>query len=600
MCGVHSDIIDDPAQQYTVADILEMKRTHQETVARERAEHRARRTESSAQTGDSPGGLATTPRLLLIEDVPTWQRKAVRKLAQDEPETWNWICQRVGNPAEPSRVAELVDEWPDRLAEGSPHLLYAVARLAEGSAQWAAASEIWQRLGERYENIKCADHLVRAAIDADVGGDHARRKQLLEKAEKLDPDSTRLRLERLDERALSPAEQLDVLGGLHSDDPALGSLIAVHRALASMLLPDLEEADRHLVRAKELEPDSLQVRSMSINLRVQHARIALRDDRPFSLVEARTTMQEALDLRETMIRMARWEESGRLLMLAADVPALLRDPCGAQRLLEQAHSEELKAPNGAEVLGDAALRAGADELALLLTDEADPTDAVRRIRATARATLPGQRASALSTLRDMALRDGPERDLAAVARLSACLAPTRAPWDDEVATVLASGRHAGIEQRLRIMALATHGRVAAAWALAEQLPDEMWAAELRLRVAGERGNFQLLKETAQHLLAFGPDASGRLLAGLAFAKAGELERAGEVLASVAHDVNAPPIVRTDAFAGDMRTLADRGEWSQATRTWSEWQQFGRRMLDRPDDRISAWQVRIAHHARACA
>lgn len=595
MCGVHSMIIDDPAQEYSVAEVLEMKRGHEETISRERREAVARRAAGVPQD-EAPRAEGTPMRMLLLDDVPFWQRKAVRRLGEVEPGTLAWLEAEIGNPAEPGadRVVDLLRRWPPRLAEGSTDLLYAVVRIAEGSGRWDVAADVWERLAAR-EHHRRADHLVRAAIDAGVGGDAVRRERLLVEAEREDPDSPRLRLERLDDRQ-APEARLEVLGGVHSDDPPLASLIAAQRAIAALQLPDLEQAEHHLAEARELEPDSLHVRSVSVNLRVQRARIAVRDDRDFALEEARAAMLEALDLRDTMVAMGRWEESGRLLMLAADVPAVLRDPASAQRLLERGRPEELEVTDGAEVLGDAALRADADELALRFTDDVDPTDGVRRIRAAAHVGQPGQREQALATLRELALGDGPEAELAAFERLSACLPPVRAAWDEDVAAVLAGGRHDRVATGLRIMSLAASGDVMRAEELASALPREPWAAELRLRVAGVRGNHQLLERTGQEFLDFRPDASGRLLAAMGLARAGRLDRASDVLGGVAHDLNAPPMVRTDAFAALLRTLADRDAWEQASREWQSWQQLSHSQLDRPDDRVSAWQVRIVHHA----
>jgi hypothetical protein len=131
--------------------------------------------------------------------------------------------------------------------------------------------------------------------------------------------------------------------------------------------------------------------------------------------------------------------------------------------------------------------------------------------------------------------------------------------------------------------------------LAAGLPDEAWAAELRLRVACERGNHRLITQAASEFLDFNPDAAGRLLVGQGLAQAGDLDRATDILGGVAHDPNAPPVVRSDAFASLLRALAERDLWERATREWNAWQE----LASKPgagDDRVSAWQVRITHHA----
>jgi hypothetical protein len=78
------------------------------------------------------------------------------------------------------------------------------------------------------------------------------------------------------------------------------------------------------------------------------------------------------------------------------------------------------------------------------------------------------------------------------------------------------------------------------------------------------------------ILGFNPDAEGRLLAGKAFFASGDLGHAAEVCAGVAHDLNAAPIIRSDAFAALVRALAaDLGEWRRASREWGACQEHVR-------------------------
>ena len=110
------------------------------------------------------------------------------------------------------------------------------------------------------------------------------------------------------------------------------------------------------------------VKSTAISVRVQRDRIALTSDQPFSLAEALETQADALALREEMVAMGRWSESGRLLMLAADVSGMLRDLEGAEKVLRRALPEEVAAGYGPLVFGEAALRGGAPRLALELPE----------------------------------------------------------------------------------------------------------------------------------------------------------------------------------------------------------------------------------------
>jgi hypothetical protein len=137
-------------------------------------------------------------------------------------------------------------------------------------------------------------------------------------------------------------------------------------------------------------------------------------------------------------------------MLAADTSGMLRDLEGAERLLTRAMDEEVDAPDGPLVLGEAALRAGAPKLALQFADRVpNEGDGIRRIRAGAKLDLGGPaRSEGLETLEKIALSDSPEREFAAAERLAACMEPVRAPWNEQVAEVLASSQHAEVVAQL--------------------------------------------------------------------------------------------------------------------------------------------------------
>ena len=146
-----------------------------------------------------------------------------------------------------------------------------------------------------------------------------------------------------------------------------------------------------MAEAEALDPGSMSVRSTAVNVRVQRARIALTTDRAFSLAEARSAEADALALRDELIAMSRWDESGSLLMLASDIFGVLRDVEAAERLWSMRGPKSWLRAAGPHILGDAALRSGAPELALRFVKDAQPSDATTRIRATAEADLGGWR-----------------------------------------------------------------------------------------------------------------------------------------------------------------------------------------------------------------
>ncbi len=127
----------------------------------------------------------------------------------------------------------------------------------------------------------------------------------------------------------------------------------------------------------------------------------------------------------------------------------------------------------------------------------------------------------------------------------------------------------------------------------------MWAAELQLRVIGPSGAPAALIAAAEKFLRFGPDASGRLLAATALEKADQRERAGELLVTIAHEANASPITRSNAFAMLLQSLSNRELWDLARTEFAAWRQLAYH-LPRPDERISEWEVRIARHPQSSA
>jgi hypothetical protein len=597
MCRVHSAVIDDIAQSYSVADVIEMKRTHEQAVESELTSPSVPM--NSSEASDTGSGRAAAFRLLVLEDVPAWERKAVARLARSDPSALQWLQSEVGEPADPDMVAALIRRWPKQLAQGSFDLVHTVVRQAERGARWSEAADVWERLAHRAEGALRADHLVCAAVDAKVGGEPERYATLLDEAETIDPTAPRLQLVRLDEVELDrrASEQLQALEELDTEDPALASMISVQRARAAMLIPDLELAETHLQRASDLDAESIVVASMRINLHIQRARIALHEDRDFSLAETMKAKEDALALRHDLMSMGRWEESARVLMLAGDVPALLRDFPGAREIIMQATPEELAAGDGAIVLGEAALRVAATDLALTLTANAERNDAIRRIRAAATIDLlNAPDATSLQELRTIALGGGRESENAAIARLVACLPPVAAPWDEDVAQVVKGVGAERFVPSLRIYNLAATGHPDQAQTLAAELPDTMWAAELQLRVIGPSGAPAALVAAAEKFLRFGPDASGRLLAATALDKADQAERAGELLVTIAHETNASPITRSNAFATLLQSLCKRELWGLARTEFTAWKQLARD-LPRPDQRISEWEVRIARHPK---
>jgi hypothetical protein len=531
---------------------------------------------------------------LPLDDVADARQNAVSALATADPGALQWLQSEIGEPPDPNRIRRLIARWPEALA-GSSDLAVATVRHAEALGLWADAADGWEHIAAQSSNGARGDRLVRAAINAELAGDDARNQHLLTHAAELDPDCPRLRLRRLGSDS-GPRDQLARLEAIDTDDPGLGTNIACQKALASLRLGDLDAAAKHLARAKRLGPESVATRVTAINLRVQRARVALGSSQKLWLAEALSAQQDAISLRREMIAFGRWSEAGQLLMLAADVSCMLDDPEGGEQLLRGAEREELAAPGGAHVLGDAALRCDAPQLALDLTEHAERSDAITRIRAAAGVQLDGElRTDGLDVLEQLALSDSSERERAATARLAACSMPVVAAWNEQVADVLADTADAGTVARLRVMSIACSGDIAEAERRAAKLPNDAASAESRLWIALIGGQPDAITKAAKRLLAIAPDPSRRLFAATTLATAGDWQRAGEIATRIAHDPEAPPRVRAHAFVTLLRTFADRGLWDDADREWHAFRDLSTQALAGKDGRVSAWQARILHH-----
>jgi hypothetical protein len=220
-------------------------------------------------------------------------------------------------------------------------------------------------------------------MNAEIAGNFELRKQYLDRAAELDADHPRLRLE-LVSGINEPSAQLEALAGLSFEQPDQRGILEARRALAYLLLGDLEQAKAHTRRAREHAPDLIQVQTLEVNLAIQDARDAANKGEPYDSGATREAGKLVLDVRKKLLAQKRPEESARLLMLAADAALLAGDQQRAANLSAQATEDERRSATGDEALADGALRARAPGLALdLLYPDKPDNDTRRRIRAVA-------------------------------------------------------------------------------------------------------------------------------------------------------------------------------------------------------------------------
>lgn len=590
LCATHSLVIDDLTQGFSIADLVAMKEAHIESV---KNAVRQRHSTGESQLDLGPDARLGQINLDLPEDPTQWSLRSRLEVQRSDPEGAAWLRGVIGEQPTQLQVAALIEEWPARIESGSNELQVLLIREAEALGLWYEASRGWIKTSETLSDEGKADRLVRAAIDASVAGDSQERQRLLDVAEDLDPNCSRLQLERLDDGARGD-EQIEYLLGIQTpEDPKLESLLQASLCRGYLLVSDFENAAIALERAEQLQAGTVAARICRVNFEIQKARIAMLEDREFDLNLLLDARDRALELREELIGAGRWEESLRLLMLAGDVLALLKDLDAAREILSGAREEEIIQTDGPEVLGEAALRVGAPELTLQFLRGSQATPAIERIRAAADLDLNPRNQEALETLEDLAGRDGDEGDHAAAFRVMASLPPVHAPWHEPSAARLEGTEQENMMRTVRALSAVPHDPDLAK-ALASELPDEVWAAEVRVRVALGTQDQDRMAAAATEFLAFAPDQPGKILAAEALLQYGDLQNARIHSAQVAQSIHAPPKVRFDAFDLLLRALARLEEWDAALRAWESWRDLSVSEGDF-DGRLSAWQVRVYNH-----
>jgi hypothetical protein len=189
-----------------------------------------------------------------------------------------------------------------------------------------------------------------------------------------------------------------------TDDDA--TLIAAHKVLTSLRLPDMDKARTYLDEAKIHGGDTGDVKALEVNTAVHE---------------------------------------GRLRVLAADARSLLGERREASQLLAQAMPAERATPRQRVVLADSAASRALDfKLALdLLGDEQPSLADERRIRAEALGAIGTavDRDMALRTLEELVNEGGPEATEATFSRLVATCEPRRVAWYQPAEDCLVTSGH---------------------------------------------------------------------------------------------------------------------------------------------------------------
>jgi len=528
-------------------------------------------------------------RFLDADWAPQGARRSLERLAAVDAGLLARLQAEVGDPADLGRVLELVESWPAWVEEGPPELLIALARLIEQRGEWERSTKIWERAAAKNEGPERAELLVRAAISADLAGDGARHDELIAKAREIDPENPRLLLEQITQND-DVDEQLAVLDRVQTDDPELQALALLQRSIASLVGGDPAAARQLVKEAEAKAPEMLQVKLARLNVDVHEGRIAVGNDRPIDGPRLEESADRARILRRELIEQRRFEESGRVLMLGIDALLMTSQRERAGELIAEVAEEELGAMEGAEVLSEAAIRAGRAAEARRFIAAAPETPVSRRLAlyATALSGTSEEVEEAHGGLVEM-LSDEDEGVSAAASLALLSVDKPQLGWSEEAERILIENDHAKIAVGSHAIYLAEKKDHRGAMALLEPYRSERWAVEAEVRVTKLWDNSAERGAAAERLLARGPDQPMVVECGQALAAAGEQRRAAEVLVSVASSPSAPRSVRGNAYLLLMHVVGrDLGEWERVAELLDDWEK-----AMPGDPRIGSWRVALA-------
>jgi hypothetical protein len=528
------------------------------------------------------------------EWAPGRLKDLLESLREDDPETFGSLNDLLGSPPEKELVRAAAKVPPEWLRKADARVWDVFARTAESQGEWAAASEAWEQLAKRQSSLSArAGSLVSAAIAARMTENIDRYDKLIAQARAADDGHPRLVLEQLSEDT-PPAEQLAIIRELDSEDPDDLAQIAARRTMGELLTPNVAAARVSLEEVKERLPDSILAASLSISLTAQEGRLAVMEHRSLDRAALLSAAAEAESVRQRLIKQVRWSESTRLVMLRADIYALLGERPAASKILMDALAEEQRTTEQKIVLASSAAERALDwELAREFLDGADETPTTTRLRLEIKEAIgtPAERKEALCGLDRMVREAGPEAEHAAFVRLAATLGQAPTPWSDQAAVYLKEhGYERAAVQAEAFYRLQDSGYEQAVEVIAPY-SSAPWALATRLRLAlSPHAPPEAAAEAAENLLAIGPSHAARIEAAQGFGRAKNFARARQELVSVARDRGAPDSARADAYEKLMHVVGDElGDWHFAFELHTEWIQVAP-----TDNRAPKWAPRIAN------
>lgn len=559
-------------------------------------QERARELDSKSAVKAQPevgGGGAVL--VINLDWAATNVQEMLKQLQLEDQETFVRLTEAVGSPPTGESLLRLLDEQPNWLIDGDSKLWKLLALMAEKVGAWRPSMRAWVGASERDDEQRVV-LLCSASAAAGIAGDTKAEVRLREEAKLIDPENPRVRLAELDQERPGQ-ERLDQIADIVADDDQTRTHLAAHRALAALLVPDLEITRRELAVLEEIAPDSAMTSAIAVNLAVQAERLNLIAGLPIDAASLRTARAEGLKLRDRLLAQKRFSESGRMLMLAADATALLGERERAANLLRETDAAELATPQIAEVLASAAAGRALDyRLARDLIAHAPTSEGKRFLEAEILEEIGNaeERAEALQTLEEIVAQGEDNASEAAFLRIAATLGGRPAKWSPEAAQYLRDHGHTKAAVVGEVMyRIKRHADYPGAEALLRPHLHHIWAKAQWLRMEIQHGRWGPMKEAADRLMEVGPSQELQLEAGRAYAKSRHYERAQEVLTRLARDPGAPFPVRTEAYRLlVIVAVKELEDWNLAATFHQEWTE-----LDPGNPDASALAVQIANRRR---
>lgn len=531
---------------------------------------------------------AAAPVILDTAGAAVAVQKAVRKLKDEAPDQVTLVQDFVVDDHKlgAQRAAALAVQPPERYQVASWQVWSVIAHVTAAGGDWKTSSAAWREVALRRDEPTRA--LVNAAIAADIAGDFQSHAELLAKARKADPEHPKLLLEEIKDY-VNPAEVLAQLRDFESDAPGETALAAGHRAIAHLMLDQLPEAEREIDIARRIDPETVQVRILEINLSVHRERKAMLGDAFVDDAALDKAIGDALILRDELIPEARFTESNRLLMMAVDAATMRYERDRAAGLLEKALPAELTRPADRLALVEAAIRGGQWKVARRLVDGAPDTAEFRRLGASVRLALNPRDSEPLAELEALVAEGGEEAEKAGFALLLHS-AMRQSPWSPQAEEMLLS-EHKNMVIELKALRLSNSNDYREAKKLLRRHLPAHWARQSLFDLAVLRRDQEEAEKHVPDLLAANPGYAGRVSCARILLNKSDLNGA-ETHARMVVESHAASHTRAEAAWILVQALGADERWDAAREVLEAWTE-----ANPSDPRIGWWRARVGNRVR---